>query len=124
MGDNEKRYTHEQALGVINGLFQANGLADVSARLNLDCGVPSGVHIENSYKVKQRALRAKVCGVLAGITGVKRPASDFAAEWVGHNLVFRLLGHREIGSADLEFAGDKRGAIRFLTGILRILGVG
>ena len=50
--------------------------------------------------------------------------SDFAAEWVGHNLVYRLLGHREIGSADLEFAGDKRGAIRFLTGILRILGVG
>ena len=114
----------QEAVEVINGLFETNGFDDVRAKLNYSGDKPSGVHIKNSFRIRSKELRAEVCAVLERIEGVERRASSFCAEWAGHNAVFRVIRSRpEIGDADLEFSGDPRAVIRFLTRALELLGV-
>ena len=101
-----------------------------------------GVEITNSYLVS-KADRLEICELLTenDISG-KRSAESYAAEWVLHNDLYYgfdnlitsvgilkwdidvswLEGKRkQAQDANLDFSGDDRGEVRFLTGIYYII---
>lgn len=116
--------TQEEALDRINGLLKEKGYSEASAKYNYEGGSASGIRVQNSHTVRSSADRMEICRVLEQTEGAKRSAGNLSAEWAGHNFVFRLFGHNpEVGSADLEFARDKRGVIRSVTAIMDFLGL-
>ena len=114
----EKRFSHEETVKKAEALLKERGVGGVSLRFGAD-----GVHIGNSCLVRDRSLRYEICLLLEKTEGFSRPAAEMSAEWLGHNVYYRLTRHPGAASADVEFDGDKRWYVRLPAKLMAKLGL-
>ena len=103
----EKLFTREEAISRASALLNDAGYGEVKLRFG-----DAGAHIENSSDVKNKEVRLAVCAILERTEGFSRTAANMSAEWLGHNIYYRLTRHPGARSADIEFAADKRLVVR------------
>ena len=118
MAKAEKRYSKADAQAIINGLLSDEGYSDVTLSFER-----TAVHITNSYKVKSRDLRMRICSILSETEGFSQSAGELSAEWLGHNMFNSVIKNRGTMHADLEYSGDPRRPIRLLSSIMNRLGL-
>ena len=114
----ETRLTHEAAKAETAVILRREGLTGPDLRFG-----ETGVHIESSCLVRKRRLRMEICGVLSRTEGFSRSAADMSAEWLGHNIYYRLTRHPGAKSADIEFTGDKRWYVKLAAKVMGAVGL-
>lgn len=90
-----------------------------------DCAVtqePGRVKLANSYRVRSRRERLRICSILADSDLTERSAKNLSAEWRFHNVAYDLHVHRASAKdADLDYVQDERRIIRVVTKLFEVL---
>ena len=90
-----------------------------------DCAVtqePGRVKLANSYRIRSRKERLRVCSILADSDLTERSAKNLSAEWRFHNVAYDLhLRRASAKDADLDYVRDERRIIRVGTKIFELL---
>ena len=90
-----------------------------------DCTVtqePGRVKLTNSYRVRSRKERLRICSILADSDLTERKAKNLSAEWRFHNVAYALHVHRASAKdADLDYVQDERRLIRTVTKLFEAL---
>ena len=83
---------------------------------------PDRVTLIDSYRVRSRADRMKLCRLLAESDLTERSAESLCAEWRMHNAAYALHIRRSSAKdADLDYQQDSRRLVRAVTGIFEFL---
>lgn len=84
---------------------------------------PYYVEIVDSYLVTNRKDRLVICEIIARSGATKRSAANLSAEWVVHNLSYRLHILRWAAKdVALDYVRDERFPVRWATWIFEFLG--
>ena len=76
----------------------------------------------HSYRVRSRALRLRICALIAASGLTARSATSLSAEWRFHNVAYALHIRRESARhADLDYGQDSRRLVRLATRLFEIL---
>lgn len=115
-------YSWGGARHVINRLLRKCGSAAHPVRIEF---FEDGAKIRNSYLVSSRVRRMKVCAILARTEGfTARTAGNYSAEWVLHNICYRLRFKRSSAvDVDLDVRRDRRASVRVVVKVFDILGI-
>ena len=106
---------------------EAKAAADaILHRFDPECEVQyfdTGIKIRRSYRVTSRRARQKVSEILRRADVTHREYDNLCAEWVFHNLCYRLhIRRASAADADLDYTGDQRRVVRAVTRVLEYLG--
>lgn len=82
------------------------------------------VKIRNSYLVRSELIRHRVCAVIAHTDLTARSFENMSAEWLLHNICYKLHIKRSSAvDADLDYTRDRRFIVRLLTEIMDIFDI-
>ena len=82
------------------------------------------VKIKNSYLVRSELIRHRVCAVIAHTDLTARSFENMSAEWLLHNICYKLHIRRSSAvDADLDYTRDRRFIVRILTEIMDIFDI-
>ena len=120
--DKEKKsYTQVEAMEEINKILESYSHDKNTKVVYSD----NNFEIKNSYKVKSRYARQKVCKIVSRTEGIKfnREYGNMSSEWLFHNIAYELhLKRQSTADADIEYTSDCRSYVYIPTKVLEILG--
>ena len=83
---------------------------------------PQEVNITDGYLVRSRRDRLKVCAVISRCGVTDRSPENLAAEWLIHNVSYRLnIGRASAVDVALDYVKDRRWVINAATKLLELL---
>ncbi len=111
-------YTLKEAEDEINSVLSCYGP---------DCKIEfydDAAKIRNSYLVSSEFIRHRVCAVIANTDLTPRSFENMSAEWLLHNICYRLHIKRSSSiDADLDYIRDRRFTVRLVTWVMDILDI-
>ena len=117
----KKSYTQVEATEEINKILESYSHDKNTKVVYSD----NNFKIKNSYKVKSRYARQKVCKIVSRTEGIKfnREYGNMSSEWLFHNIAYELhIKRKSTADADIEYTGDCRPYVYIPTKVLEILG--
>ena len=121
-GEIQDTYSVEEAKTAVNDILSEYSNDDVSCVFTYD-DKNSAFHISNSYLVKSRYDRQKICEILSRTEKTEREYDNMSAEWLGHNICYTLHIKRDsTRDVDLDYIKDSRWYVRAGAKALEILG--
>ncbi len=83
---------------------------------------PGRIKLANSYRVRSRKERLRICSMLVQSDLTKRSKESLSAEWNFHNAAYYLHVRPESAKdADLDYVRDERKLVRIATKVFEIL---